>query len=313
MGEEGLISIIIPVYNVADYLDACVTSVICQTYSQWELLLVDDESTDGSSTKCDEWAEKDHRITVIHNQHGGPAVARNTGIGVAHGEYLYFMDSDDWIEPDTLEYMLERMRQYDVDIVGCGVYFDYPTRSKLKAYVKKDCVLSREEALHMIITGALPSYLPLLLWRRSVVQEPYVDVPCYEDYATGYKWFSHARKVAMFTTAKYHYIQRQGSILHTSRRDKFLIDIYRERHSYIVEHGLMAEDESRAVTVRNLIKLAKDFARKPLDKEERIEFMYLVRENMEKYMPVDIKQLGLKRWWRLQLLKASPALFVRIV
>ena len=75
----------------------------------------------------------------------------------------------------------------------------------------------------------------------------------------------------------------------------------------------MAEDESRAVTVRNLIKLAKDFARKPLDKKERIEFMYLVRENMQKYMPVGIKQLGLKRWWRLQLLKASPALFVRIV
>jgi hypothetical protein len=165
----------------------------------------------------------------------------------------------------------------------------------------------------MIITGALPSYLPLLLWRRSVVQEPYVDVPCYEDYATGYKWFAHARRVAMFTTAKYHYIQRQGSILHTNRRDKFLVDIYRDRHNYILQHDLMAEDECKAVTVRNFIKLAKDFARKPLSYDERLDFILLVREQIREYLPVSFRQLGLKRWLRLQLLRVSPAFFVRIV
>ena len=308
-----MISIIIPVYNVSDYLDTCVASIVRQTYALWELILVDDDSTDDSSSKCDEWATKDKRISVIHNLHAGPAVARNTGIERARGEYVYFMDSDDWIEADTLEYMLERMQQYDVDIVGCGVYFDYPTHSKQKAYVKKDCVLSRTEALQMIITGALPSYLPLLLWRRSVVQEPYVDVPCYEDYATGYKWFAHARRVAMFTTAKYHYIQRQGSILHTNRRDKFLVDIYRDRHNYILQHDLMAEDECKAVTVRNFIKLAKDFARKPLSYDERLDFILLVREQIREYLPVSFRQLGLKRWLRLQLLRVSPAFFVRIV
>ena len=313
MAEEGLISIIVPVYNVSDYLDTCVASVVRQTYSQWELILVDDESTDGSSAKCDKWAIKDSRISVIHHHHAGPAVARNAGIERARGEYVYFMDSDDWIEADTLKYMLERMQQYDVDIVGCGVYFDYPTHSKHKAYVKKDCVLSREEALRMIITGALPSYLPLLLWRRQVIQEPYVDVPCYEDYATGYKWFAHARKVAMFTTAKYHYIQRQGSILHTSRRDKFLIDVYRDRHNYILQHQLMAEDDCKTVTVKNFIKLAKDFARKPLSYDERLDFVLLVRDHIKEYLPVSFGQLGLKRWLRLKLLSVSPVFFIRIV
>lgn len=313
MEEECLISIIIPVYNVSDYLDTCVASVVRQTYGLWELLLVDDESTDGSSFKCDEWATKDKRISVLHNHHAGPAVARNTGIAASKGEYLYFMDSDDWIEPDTLEFMLARMQHDDVDIVGCGVFFDYPTHSKQKAYVKKDCVLSRTEALQMIITGALPSYLWLFLWRRSVVQEPYVDVPCYEDYATGYKWFAHARKVAMLTTAKYHYIQRPGSILHTSRRDKFLIDIYRDRHNYILQHQLMAEEDCKSVTVKNFIKLAKDFARKPLSYDERLEFILLVREKMKDYLPVSFQQLGLKRWLRLQLLRVSPATFVRVV
>lgn len=313
MEEKGLISIIIPVYNVSDYLDSCVMSVIRQTYSQWELLLVDDESTDGSSSMCDTWASKDSRITVIHHQHAGPAVTRNTGIAASKGEYLYFMDSDDWIETDTLAYMLDCMSQYSVDIVGCGVFFDYPTYTKKKAYVKKNCVLPRSEALRMIITGALPSYLPLLLWRRDVVKEPYVDVPCYEDYATGYKWFSHADKVMFSTEAKYHYIQRKGSILHTNRRDKFLIDIYRDRHNYILQHGLMAEDECRAVTVKNFLKLAKDFARKPFDFDERLDFVIRVRNYLKDYLPVGLGQLGLKRWVRLQLLKASPSCFVRIV
>ena len=109
------------------------------------------------------------------------------------------------------------------------------------------------------------------------------------------------------------YIQRPGSILHTSRRDKFLIDIYRDRHNYILQHQLMAEEDCKSVTVKNFIKLAKDFARKPLSYDERLEFILLVREKMKDYLPVSFQQLGLKRWLRLQLLRVSPATFVRIV
>ena len=311
--EEELISIVVPVYNVCEYLDTCVESVINQTYCLWELILIDDESTDGSSKKCDEWSLRDKRIQVVHNQHCGPASARNVGIRIAKGDYLYFMDSDDWIEPDAMEFMLTGMHDTHADIVCCGIFFDYPIHSKKKAYVARDCVLSREEALKMIITGSLPSYLPLMLWRRDVVKEPYVDVPCYEDYATGYKWFAHARSVAMFTTAKYHYIQRNGSILHTNRKDKFLIEIYHNRHEYILQHQLMDEADSRVVTVKNFIKLAKDFARKKIDREERVAFACQVRENISRYLPVEFRQLGLKRWLRLQLLEISPSLFVRIV
>lgn len=310
---QDLISIIVPVYNVHQYLQTCVQSVINQTYATWELILVDDGSTDGSIEDCQSWASRDERIQVLCNQHGGPAKARNTGIAAAKGDYIYFMDSDDWIEPDMLEVLLKAMNNADADVAGCGVFFDYPTRTKVVTYTKTDTVLSREQALNYIITGKLPSYLCLLLWRRSVIQEPYADIPCYEDYATGYKWFSHARRVVMLATPKYHYIQREGSILHTSRRDEFLLDIHRERHEYIREHQLMNDDANRANTVRNLLKLAKDFSRKPLSTEERLTFVARIREALPVYLPVPFSRLGLKRWLRLQLLMRSIKLFVQYV
>ena len=288
MEKQALISIIVPVYNVVEYLENCVRSVLNQTYATWELLLIDDESTDGSSQLCDKLAANDSRIRVIPSSHGGPG-------------------------PDTLEVMLNAMYAYDVDVVGCGVFFEYPSRTKTVSYVKSDCVLSREEVLQMIITGQLPSYLWMLLLRRPVVQEPFAELPCYEDYATGYKWISHARRAAMLTTAKYHYVQRQGSILHTARKDKFLLEVLIDRHKYIKSHQLLNETDNRANTVRNMLKLAKDFSRKPVSNEEKVQFVSQIRDVLPKYLPATFKQLGLKRWLRLKLLMRSVQTFVRFV
>ncbi len=308
-----MISIIVPVYNVEPYIQTCIESVLKQTYTMWELLLIDDGSNDESAAICKRFADQDPRIRLLQNSHTGPAKARNKGIEHAKGDFIYFMDSDDWIEPDTLECMLSAIHQHDADIACCGLFFDYPTRSKAVCYTKTDCVLSREEALKYIITGKLPSYLCILLLKRSVVIEPYTDVPCYEDYATGYKWFSHANKVAMIASPKYHYIQRKGSILHTERRDEFLLDIFQERHQYIQQHQLMDEAENRANTVRNLLKLSKDYARKPIDLKERIAFVSKVRDALQQFLPVSFAQLGLKRWLRLKLLLSSVKTYVRIV
>ena len=313
MEKQALISIIVPVYNVVEYLENCVRSVLNQTYATWELLLIDDESTDGSSQLCDKLAASDSRIRVIHSSHGGPGPARNAGLAAAHGEFVYFIDSDDWIEPDTLEVMLNAMYAHDVDVVGCGVFFEYPSHTKTVSYVKSDCVLSREEVLQMIITGQLPSYLWMLLLRRPVVQEPFAELPCYEDYATGYKWISHARRAAMLTTAKYHYVQRQGSILHTARKDKFLLEVLIDRHKYIKSHQLLNETDNRANTVRNMLKLAKDFSRKPVSNEEKVQFVSQIRDVLPKYLPATFRQLGLKRWLRLKLLMRSVQTFVRFV
>lgn len=311
--DSPLISIITPVYNVSGYLNKCVESVRQQTYPTWELLLVDDGSSDGSDRQCDDWASRDERITALHNSHGGAAMARNTGLAQAKGDYLYFMDSDDWIEPDLLESLLDAMQRHDADIAVCGAFFEYPERTKTVSYTKDERVLHRDEALRMIISGQLPSYLWLLLLKREVVREPYSDEPCFEDFATGYKWFAHARRVVMTAQPKYHYLQREGSLLHSARRDTYLLRILHERHEYIRQHQLLNDDDNRAITLRNLLKLAKDFARLDIPLDERMTFITQVRDELQRYLPVPYGKLGLKRWLRLQVLTGSVRTFIRMV
>ena len=101
--ENDLISIVLPIYNVENYLERCIKSVISQTYKNLEIILVDDGSTDDCSKMCDEWAEKDNRIVVVHKNNQGLGMARNTGIEYAKGRFICFFDSDDFIENDTIE------------------------------------------------------------------------------------------------------------------------------------------------------------------------------------------------------------------
>lgn len=120
---EGLISIIIPVYNVAEYLPQCLETVCGQTYKKLEIILVDDGSTDESGKICDEWKQKDERIRVIHKKNGGVSSARNEGLKVAKGEFIGFVDSDDWLELDMYQKLVAGIQ--NADAVSCG-YVDYP-------------------------------------------------------------------------------------------------------------------------------------------------------------------------------------------
>ena len=123
----NLVSIVIPIYNVEKYLNECVDSVIVQTYHDLEIILVDDGSTDNSGKLCDEYKKIDDRIKVIHQKNGGLSAARNTGMDSAIGEYLYFLDSDDYIEPQTVERLVDTIEQEKADIVlfdGYVVYTD---------------------------------------------------------------------------------------------------------------------------------------------------------------------------------------------
>ena len=126
MGE--LISVIIPIYNVEAYLDECIASVIAQTYSNLEIILVDDGSPDNCPQMCDEWAAKDSRIRVIHKENGGLSDARNAGIDIATGEYIAFVDSDDWIEPEMYEIMLAALKNENADICACNILSCFPER-----------------------------------------------------------------------------------------------------------------------------------------------------------------------------------------
>ena len=118
------LSVVIPVYNVEKYLDKCVESIVNQTFKDLEIILVDDGSTDESGKMCDEWTEKDTRIKVIHKINGGLSSARNAGIKQAKGEYISFIDSDDFVEQDMYATMVEALDRTGKDIASCGRIVD---------------------------------------------------------------------------------------------------------------------------------------------------------------------------------------------
>ena len=131
------ISIIVPVYNVEKYLEKCVRSILAQTFTDFELILVDDGSPDSSGAMCDQFAEQDQRVKVIHKENGGLSDARNAGIEIATGEYLGFVDSDDYIADDMYELLYTNIVKEDADLSICGIYDVYEERANCKSLIQE--------------------------------------------------------------------------------------------------------------------------------------------------------------------------------
>lgn len=154
MGE--LISIIIPVFNVEQYLNRCIQSIVNQSYTNLEIILINDGSTDDSPEICDEWAKRDERITVVHKENAGVSEARNTGLDIATGEFISFMDSDDMMELDTFGLLVDAMNNYQVDLVTIGFQrtddLEQKTENKSKKNQGKYKIFDRNEISNLIIT-----------------------------------------------------------------------------------------------------------------------------------------------------------------
>lgn len=210
---SSLLSVIIPVYNVETFVAQCVESVIAQTYDNLEIILVDDGSTDRSGVICDEFAARDRRIRVIHKVNGGLSDARNAGIEVAAGQYLGFVDSDDWIEPNMYELLYNACAGNEADLSVCGLFRDYKDRAI--SCPNKKAVLSSSEAMRALIEGEdLHDHAWSKLYRRSLFDGVRYPVrQLYEDVRTTYKLVSKANKVVMIPECLYHYRQRKGSIV----------------------------------------------------------------------------------------------------
>lgn len=171
------ISVVIPVYNVEKYLRECVDSVLCQTYTDYEVILVDDGSTDSGGQICDEYALKDPRIRVIHQPNGGLSAARNTGLAAAQGEYVYFLDSDDYIEAQTLEHLVSLANKEAADIVFFDgyVFFDEcEENDSVSFYIRKEGYSptnGRHMLLQLLDREEYRTAVPLMLFRRSYLLE----------------------------------------------------------------------------------------------------------------------------------------------
>lgn len=137
----AVISVIVPVYKVEKFLDRCINSIIQQTFTNLEIILVDDGSPDRSGEICDEWKMKDKRIRVIHKENGGLSDARNKGLDVATGDYVAFIDSDDWIDPDMFQLLYDATQKYQADIAECSWRCIYSDESRKKQIIQESILL----------------------------------------------------------------------------------------------------------------------------------------------------------------------------
>lgn len=210
------ISVIVPIYKVEAYLNKCVESIVRQTYTDLEIILVDDGSPDTCPQMCDDWADKDSRIKVVHKENGGLSDARNAGLAVATGEYISFIDSDDWIEPGFMEVLLDAITNTGADIAECGTRLVDEAGNKLSGRgVKADETLSSVDALVRLVNEAgIFQTVWNKLYRRSVIGDILFEKGKYnEDDYFSYQVFDRAKKVTIVSKPMYNYLQRSGSIM----------------------------------------------------------------------------------------------------
>ena len=232
-----LVSIVIPVYNKKEYLHKCVDSIIKQTHKNIEIILVDDGSQDGSALLCDELAESDKRIIVIHRDHGGVVSARKAGLRQARGKYILNVDGDDWIEKDMVEQLLEAAEQNDSDIVTSGYYEETPEYTiKQTDTLPEGNYNTEKEKLylyrHMVQNGIhVPTWCKLV--KSDIMREIYLEMGdemrMWEDAAFVYSCLALADRITISHNAYYHYIVREGTL--SRSKDRYY---YREINDVIL-------------------------------------------------------------------------------
>ena len=214
--QEPVISVIVPVYNVEKYLNRCVQSIVDQTYKNLEIILVDDGSPDHCPEICDEWVEKDNRIKVIHKKNGGLSSARNAAIDIISGEYVTFVDSDDWIDLDMIASMLEFAKANDADIVSGGFYFESTDGTSSVQTFSKRFYIDSEIAQNLLLDSIRPEVCSKFYRSKLVKQFRFDETIKYaEDLPYNFYLMLQAKKLYSMGIPCYHYLQNSGNSITT--------------------------------------------------------------------------------------------------
>lgn len=234
-----LISIIVPVYNIEAYIKQCIESILSQTYTKFELILIDDGSPDNCGKICDEYANVDDRIKVFHKQNGGLSDARNYGLRKAKGEYVSFVDGDDYIDKHFYAMLIDAMLTTNCDIAECySINFEDGCIPKAN-YEDSRRVLN---SFDWLTESGVRNFLPCVVWNKIYKKELFdnIEFPVgrhYEDEATTYKVIYKANRIVRINSALYFYRQRNGSITTLEKDMKEINEQYQaleEKYVYFV-------------------------------------------------------------------------------
>lgn len=303
------ISIIVPVYNVEKYIHECVNSILKQTYQNYELILVDDGSTDQCVQICDEYQRKDGRVRVIHKKNGGLSDARNFGIEVATGDYISFVDSDDIISQNYIEIMLSAVLKYDADIVQGTLTRE---QSELNAVSNQNVeTFTGEEAYRQcMLWKRVKVYACAKLYRKELFQDiRYPLGRINEDSCTFYKIFPLAKKVVCVPDYIYFYRKTPGSIMNQpiSKKRLEVMNVPNEMQEYFGENSLKYRDEIEYYRMRLGIHLYNESITNGM--ADNIE--YEVGQLLEMLKSIDVSNPFFDRKYKMLLfiLKKYPRLY----
>lgn len=217
---EHLISIIIPVYNVERYLHECLNSIVAQSYKNIEIILIDDGSPDGCPAICDEYSKKDDRIKVIHKQNEGPNLARKSGIDVANGELVTFVDSDDWLEPNYVEYLYKLLKSDDVDISCCNCFFEYKDGDRTVSQVREQHIIGLQ-VIDKLLTSLNTSCWGKLYSREALKKCSFKDTLFYhEDLYTNLQIALTCKGMAVSNKPLYHYRKCRSGLFNSFKKSE---------------------------------------------------------------------------------------------
>ncbi|MBQ9936947.1 MAG: glycosyltransferase [Oscillospiraceae bacterium] len=228
MNEGPLLSIVVPVYNVEQYLARCLDSILSQTLTDFEVIAVDDGSPDNCGKILDEYSQKDKRIKVIHKENGGVSSARNAALDLAQGEYIGFVDSDDYIEPNMYEYLVDSIKKSGCDIVICGYHEVLSDETKdIRICERETSISSREGIVGLIEDKTYRGYLWNRLYKRELFDGiRFPETVVMEDLYVNHLLFEKVDKIYLLDKALYYYIRREDSVT-MKRRTKTDVALFR--------------------------------------------------------------------------------------
>src|SRR5690625_4358985 len=256
------ISVIVPVYNVESHLARCLDSLVNQTYKNLEIILVNDGSTDNSGYICDEYAKRYDNIKVLHQENGGQSSARNYGLKKATGEYIGFVDSDDWIHKDMFSYLYYLIKKYNSDIADISAVFasDSSSVNISTSITERIKVFEEKEVLkNYLYSGVSDSVGQFAVWRKLYKKSLFSDIEflegkIYEDILINFQLLSKAQKIARSNKVYYYYFQDDLSTTRNGlkKRDFDLLDICEK----IIE---LSKDEDDEIKYLANVKLARSY------------------------------------------------------
>lgn len=292
--KKDLISVIVPVYNVGEYVESCISSICNQSYKKIELILVDDGSTDNSLQVCKKKEEIDKRIKVLSSNHGGVSVARNLGLSRAQGEYILFIDADDYVEKDMLEYLYGRISKANADVATCEFDKVYPDGKHMMSGKHKDYEIKGKQVIEEINYGG--EFTPFLfnkLFKKNILEGICFQegVSLGEDYGFIMQVMLKHPLIVRGSECKYHYRQRSTSVSYQGfvsyDRAKKNRENYKDTYELLVKADIQLEKSALAYYILQEMAVVISMV-KSGRKEKRLlkEIQKVVRKNLWSYLRI---------------------------